>query len=533
MVDSLLALERRRIGVQPFIDLQVRLAVGHVQHLIEYYRRGMVTTIDHDDTQPDGFASKVKLPPGAMIRSVFHVRTGSRVISRPMYQVDWSNARDLRAGVVDSRTQFRYSINPRDGGRDMLAYPILMEGYSIRIEWDAIIGRSSEIQYQDSDEVPFDEPMAQIVYHYVKSRLASEVDNNLAMKREHELDMRVGVNRLYAEVQERQRRKIAESEASNLQPCRSEGLVTNIPGAACGTIDPETLTLCKPVEPAGVEWVMFGDSGEYATINDTAAVASVVNAVNPDFVFHMGDAAYGFNGKPDGSPVILNDMFLKFYWNMVSTGRMWFTPGNHDLITGYGDPIHALLPNVKEKIGTTRFAARKLWYDFAVGNVRFFVVNSGINDSDSNIFISEARAWLAERTCASKEQWFVLTHHRPQYTSDSSHAPGSALMRQLTPHLFGIDLVVSAHAHNYERILDQHGLMHVICGLGGATKRGPGASVADGHQFFYNSKNGFLRFFADADTMQFELVNVDGAVVDRMTLQKPVEPRECLYAYAP
>lgn len=537
-VDELLAIERRRLGVQPFIDRQVRLGVGDVQRLIDYYRTGIVTTLDHDDVIREGYASKAQLPKGANLREIYHVRTGSISASRPLYEIPISNKRELVAGIIGigcNGNYFRYCIDHRDSARDIYVYPALTSGYAIQIVWDAVVGRSSEAEYDDNDVVPFDEPVVGLVHEYVKMKLAREVERDLALSKDYERTYRTGIASLYSEVQERLRLKRSASQADCAPQagCDSDILVLdNIIPSGGGTVSPESLVgSCESLAITSpmTEWVMFGDSGEYSTISDTIEVARAVRAVNPQFVIHMGDAAYGTNGMAGGNPALVRDLFTKHYWNFIRESRMYFAWGNHDLETNYGSAYFDEIQLLKTLVGSANQAANKYWYEFARGPIRFFVLNSGSSDADPNIFFAEQKAWLWQRTCQATETWFVAVYHRPAYTSDSSHAPGSLAMRNFNLHEMGFDLVINAHAHNYERIFDQYGLMHVICGLGGATKRGKSdllsPYVPSGSQQFYSEKNGFLRFSANETEMQFEMVTVDNQVVDRVTVEK-LQPRD-------
>ena len=546
-VDELLAIERRRLGVQPFIDRQLRLGIGDVQRLIDYYRSGIVTTLDHDDVIREGYASKSQLPKGASLREIYHVRTGSISASRPMYEIPISNKRELVAGIVGigcNGGYFRYCIDHRDAARDIYVYPALTSGYAIQIVWDAIVGRTSEAEYGNDDIVPFDEPVIGLVHEYVKMKLAREVDRDLALSRDYERTYRTGIASLYSETQERLRLKRARSEADCAPQagCDSDILVlNNIIPTSGGTVSPESLSgSCESLAITSpmTEWVMFGDSGEYPTISDTIEVARAVRAVNPQFVVHVGDASYGYNGMSGGHPALVRDLFTKHYWNFIRESRMYFAWGNHDLAFNYGSPMFDEIPLLKTLVGSANQSANKYWYEFAKGPIRFFVLNSGSSDSDSNIFFAEQREWLWQRTCNATEPWLVAVYHRPAYTSDLNHAPGSAVMRNMNLHEMGFDLVVNAHSHNYERVLDQHGLMHVICGLGGAAKRGKSTLlspyVPSGSQQFYSEKNGFLRFSANETEMQFEMVTVDNQVIDRVLIDKE-QPRDAYcygYAYA-
>ena len=534
-VDELLAVERRRLGAQPFIDRMIRQSVGHVQRMIPYYRKGIVTTFEHDDVEPDGYASKLRLPASASIREIYHVKAGTIWVRRLISQYQFALRNDLRAGVVTG-SKFAIAIDPR-GARDAWVYPAVTAGYVVQVVWDAIVGRS-DIEFLDDDEVPFDEPVQSIVYDFVKSKLSVEVDKDPSTAAVHDAAFRKALSLLNMEVEERIRLKMGTSDARCLPAvsCGSCGVSTS----NCGCITPildsgYCASQCPEITMPFTEWVMVGDSGDQSTIGDTISVASSIRALDPEFVVHLGDCAYGTSQRPGdvGSPTpvgasaggaahLLQDLFLRHYWSFKD-GNLYLAFGNHDLESQYGAPLLKALPNVSTLIEPANVATKLYRYEFARGPVRFFVINSGTDDSDVNIQLATQLSWLTGRVAAAAEPWLVVVFHRPARTSDSAHYPGSLLMRNFTDQLsaIGIDLVVSAHAHSYERFMDGNGLTHIVCGLGGAPKRGVAGTInLPGSQFFFNGKNGFVHFKADKTRLQWTLKTIDGESVDTMTLEK-------------
>jgi hypothetical protein len=535
-VDELLAVERRRLGAQPFIDRMIRQSLGHVQRLIPYYRKGIVSTFEHDDVESDGFASKLRLPASISIREIYHVKVGSVWVRRPIYTYPFANRNDLRAGVVTS-AKFCIAIDPR-GARDAWVYPAVTAGYVVQIVWDAIVGRS-DFEFLDDDEVPFDEPVQSIVYDYVKSKLSIEVDKDGNTAAIHDAAFRKAISFLNMEVEERLRLRMGKSDATCLPStsCGSCGVTTS----NCSCITPihvdgySDSSSCPTITMPFTEWVMVGDSGDQSSILDTISVASAIRALDPEFVVHLGDCAYGTDKRPGdigssqvvgsssgGSPQLIQDLFLRHYWSFKD-GNLYLAFGNHDLESQYGAPLLKALPTVSGLIGASNVSTKLYRYEFARGPVRFFVLNSGSDDSDVNIQLGTQLSWLTSRTAVASEPWLVVVFHRPARTSDATHYPGSLLMRNISDQLasIGIDLVVSAHAHNYERFLDQNGLTHIVCGLGGAPKRGQAGTInLPGSQFFFNGKNGFVHFKADASKLQWTLKTIDGEAVDTITLEK-------------
>lgn len=224
-VDELLPVERKRLGAQPFIDRQIRLAVGDIQRLFPYYRNGITATINADQFSDEGYTSRGTLPAGASLREMYYVKVGTTWdtirVRWPISEWEFSNRNDLRAGMATIGkygTGFRYALERRDGARPIWIYPKVATGYAVQVVYDAIEGRGTTA-FVDSDGVPFDSPVVDLVYLWVKAKLAREVDENLQLFREYDLSYRRGVASLYAEIQERQRLKVAASDAECAETC--------------------------------------------------------------------------------------------------------------------------------------------------------------------------------------------------------------------------------------------------------------------------------------------------------------------------
>lgn len=521
---DLITVDADRVGTESFIERQIRLAVGDIQRVIEFYRFGHESTYQVDDVSEDGFASVCELPASANLREIYHTKVGDTCVRRSVYPYPYSNRHDLRCGVVNvgsNGSNFLFAVDPQL--TKLWVYPRITAGYSIQLVWD---GRKTD--FEDDDETPFDEPMASLVAEYVKWKIVREVDRDVKLATDYERTYRQGLSRLYLEIKDRQLLQTSGSNATCV-PNSSCSTCGTSSSSGCGCDQSLVVSMvnsvgtvtssCESVTRPQTTFVAFGDSGETSRINDTIAVATAVKAFNPDFILHMGDCNY-----PAGDPAGLQDNFFKHYYGYLQED-LYFCFGNHDLQTDYGSSILDCIGKTRVLISEADREAGKLFYEFAVGSVRFFVLNSGINDGDENLFLAEQVAWLQSRAMAASEPWLVAVVHRAPYTSDVNYAPGIEMFR-LNFKNYGIDLVLSAHAHNYERLL-VGGLPYIVCGLGGATKRGKTtneANLPDGSQFFYNSQNGFLACTAETGKLQVELINTNGNVVDRLILEKQLDP---------
>lgn len=514
-VYELITVDAERMGSEAFVNRQIALAVDDLQSHVEFYRIGHETTYEVDDLTDDGYASRGELPAGAYLRELYHVKVGNNCVSRPLYWWDYSNRRDLKCGAVGigcRGTWFRYTVDPQM--RSFWVYPRVTSGYQVKIVWDG-----KKTSFEDEDSVPFDEPVTLLVAEWVKMKMAREVDRDLQTARDYERSYFGLRRRIYLDIKERMAVRTTRSKADCAGVCcTSCGCENSTCG--CNPVVDSLLTdtagnctsSCTVIETPETEWAMFGDSGEEDYISDTVAVATAVKAFNPEFIIHMGDTNY-----PSGAASGLQDNLLKHYYSYIQE-NFYAAFGNHDLETEYGEPLRLALPMVNEAIGDTQAYANQLWYSFSRGPVRFFVLNSGTGEGDTNIDVAAQEAWLSEQIAASESEWNVVVLHRPPYTSDETHSTGSALFR-LGYASMGADIVISAHAHNYERI-QVDGLTYLVCGLGGALKRDFIKAPVEGSQFRYNTKNGYLQCHATEDKLQISLVTVDGDVIDRVTLEQ-------------
>ncbi len=527
-VADLITVDSDRLGVETYIDRLTRLAVGEIQRLIPAYRIGHETIYTEEDLTDDGFASLGELPADAYISELYHVKVGSKCVSRPLYPWDYNNRRDLTCGVVDigcSTNWFRYTTDPQM--RKLWVYPRITSGYQVKLVWD---GRKTS--FEDTDETPFDEQCTLVVAEYLKMKIAREVDRDLKMATDYERTWRQGLTRLDVDIKsrwyDRSRKSKSHYAASNLNPCTQCGCTTNTCGCDCQPVTVVALidtagytcgdntcgTACSTIELPEMEWVMFGDSGEDAYMPSTVAVATAVKAINPQFIIHLGDTNY-----PSGRASGLQDHLLNPYFAYIAD-NFYAAFGNHDLETGYGMPLYSRLPLLGELIGDDNFSSKQLWYQFSRGNVRFFVLNTGLNDDDDDVQFDAQVAWLQAAIEGASDQWKVVVMHRPAYTSDTNNHPGSTLWR-LPFGTWGASMVIAGHSHNYERFepeTDQ--IPYLNCGLGGAEIRGFHSPIEDDSQYRYNSTNAFLHFTATSTKLQASLTTSDGFIVDRVILEK-------------
>jgi len=183
-----------------------------------------------------------------------------------------------------------------------------------------------------------------------------------------------------------------------------------------------------------IRFAAFGDYGPDGPGTGTAAVAQLVTNQEPDFIVSLGDQCYG------STPPIATQIG-KYYSTWVTDQRFWPSLGNHEFSDACGGGNRAsgyrayfTLPD------------NERYYEFVRGPVHFFVLNSATEPDGKESTSVQAR-WLKDKFAASTSPWQVVYFHHPPYGS----GPRMAKMRWPFE-AWGVDAVLSGHAHHYERL---------------------------------------------------------------------------------
>ena len=98
---------------------------------------------------------------------------------------------------------------------------------------------------------------------------------------------------------------------------------------------------------------------------------------------------------------------------------------------------------------------------------------------------------------------------------------------------WGADIVLSGHAHSYERLKGSGDFPYIVNGAGGAPLRDwHSSSLASGVTSVkkYNTLHGALKGTMSDDTLKFEFISKDGTVQDTLTLTKAANAASATYS---
>lgn len=241
----------------------------------------------------------------------------------------------------------------------------------------------------------------------------------------------------------------------------------------------------------------------FAVIGDTRSgddtYRKIVNMVmehKPAFVINLGDVV-----RRPGS---LSDWKRFRELSSPITVPYFLAPGNHDAADEESECIF------REQVA---LPGNGLYYSFSAGNSLFVVLDSYLAGHKREIS-GEQTDWLADvLKAAGKRHKFVFLHH-PLYSDRLSlsgtlagHPKKRDRLRDLLE-FYSVDAVFAGHLHLYQRkVFD--GLTQIISGGGGAPL------IAEDEQ------GGFLHFIlmtVDGETVSGEVIDLDGKVKDRFTL---------------
>lgn len=477
-------------GPRPQLDATITQGAIDLEQFIEVYKEGHENVYQADDLTIEGSCSVGALPAGAQIQDIYVATTGTPCIRAPYVQYDWENRFDLICGNPRIYNCNKFiAIDPQ--AKTFMAYPVVRNDQYVSLFWNGL-----KETFADGDEVPFGQKAAEAIADYTLREIyAKPPRSDRLLSQKFDISYRGKRRLLFAE--KRAEGRINFSKQSQMPRTGS-----------CQT--------CFSAVPddTDIEVVLFGDSGE-APLDNTLAVATLVKDLDPDMVIHLGDTNY-----PDGDPITQTDNFQNPY-RMFIAEKMRIVWGNHDLTEAEGGQYGKYLLDLFPAIAAMN--SGKLYYQFVLGQVQFFVINSGFSDADPRepdgiLFNQVQGVWLQAALSGSSSVWKVVLWHRPPWTSDVNYTPGSPVMQAWPLKTWGADLLMSGHGHNYERFLvDQ--FPSLVAGLGGATKRAFGA-VANGSQFRYTDAYGVLKLTANSTTLQVSFINTDKTTVDRLMLTK-------------
>jgi Calcineurin-like phosphoesterase len=184
--------------------------------------------------------------------------------------------------------------------------------------------------------------------------------------------------------------------------------------------------ILRPIQVAPSDF-NFAATGDWGCTDDTTDTVNNILDKNPELVLGLGDYSYENNA----------DCWLEKVKPI--NDKMKIAIGNHDI--------------EKLNIYINHFGLKEQYYSFNYYNVHFIALSTelayGLVSSQYEFVEND----LSKAASDPNIDWIVVYFHKQMYTSPSDHDDYPTLRSTYHPlfNEYGVNLVLQAHNHNYER----------------------------------------------------------------------------------
>ena len=242
--------------------------------------------------------------------------------------------------------------------------------------------------------------------------------------------------------------------------------------------------------------------------------ADVVRRLKPDALLLLGDLQYETASKEDFG-AYFDPAFGEF------RSITYPVPGNHEYFTAGAAGYFDYFNGAGNDTGRAGVRSRG-YYSFDLGAWHVVAINSNCLEVGGCETRSRQAAWLREDLAASRARCTLAFMHSSRFSS-GEHGNDEQL-RDLWQMLYdaGVDVVLSAHDHTYERFSpqdavgrpdDKRGIRAFVVGTGG---KGTGRFLRarPNSEFRYNESIGVLTMTLRAETYSWQFAAVPDYPLD-------------------
>lgn len=264
----------------------------------------------------------------------------------------------------------------------------------------------------------------------------------------------------------------------------------------------------------GQNFAVIGDYGLDG--ENESKVANLVKGWNPDFIITTGD-----NNYPYGATETIDQNIGKYFSDYIypyrgsygvgaKENKFFPAIGNHDvIIDGQAYYDYFVL------------GGNEHYYDFIIGYIHFFSLNSNQSEPDGFDSLSIQANWLKKRLQNSTSVWKIVYFHHPPYSS-GTHGDSEWMQWPFKP--WGASVVLSGHDHVYERLV-VNDLTYIVNGLGG---NGTYYFIEEEQDKYdikaqYNSDYGALKISGSAEKLDLEFHSVSDGIIDKFQITRKTE----------
>jgi hypothetical protein len=294
-------------------------------------------------------------------------------------------------------------------------------------------------------------------------------------------------------------------------------------GGADATAGQDAFTTAPTTGAGSVQFIAFGDSGVGSAAQSQLAARMAADTF--DLALHAGDVAYGTASTVGGPSYTQYDDWLFGVYSQWMRSRPFYPSiGNHDDEINHASAYRDVFV-LPEQGATSAYPDNaERFYSFDYGPVHFVALDTELAFLDAGRLQAQL-SWLDSDLAATRQPWRVVYFHRSPYSSGFEHGSVTAVRHAFVP-IFerrGVQLVLSAHDHDYERSIpwreytNGSAVTYVVTGGGGAPLYGVGRSDWTARSA---SAHEYVRVRVAGCTMTIEAVGLDGSVFDLASIDR-------------
>lgn len=289
-------------------------------------------------------------------------------------------------------------------------------------------------------------------------------------------------------------------------------------------------TACSPIysfrtfaEGGPTRFLVMGDVGSGLTPQYN--IAGVLRAQETDFVLINGDVIY-----PTFTAARTDFRCFSVYGEHLHSTPYFTSAGNHEINLGVPADYYAAFHLPTNDVPAADHAAEcttpESYYSFDDGEAHLVVLHVPLMELESELKAGSAQVrWLEADLAATTKPWRILFQHHPVITSNSHYYDDyngngipdpDDLAAVLLPiaRRYGVQVIVGAHDHVYERFAPMGGVFAVTSGGGGGTLYNLTALQPGSVQFW--ARYHAVKVSLDADELHLEALDDRGQVFDTM-----------------
>jgi hypothetical protein len=269
----------------------------------------------------------------------------------------------------------------------------------------------------------------------------------------------------------------------------------------------------SPVMVAAGDIACAPGSVRTATTCNQAQTAALIGKLNPGYVAPLGDLVY-----PAGTQPGFSNSYGPTWGEYKSITRP--VPGNHEYGTAGASGYFGYFGSRATPLQPTCTADCKGYYSYSTGSWHVVALNTRCSETTGSCadFTAQA-AWLDQDLTAHPAKCTLAYMHNPLF-SGGFGATSQVKVLWNVLHKHGADLVITGHAHNYQRFVPQTpggtataaGITELIAGTGGASLQT--LTTTKNQVAHINHTFGVVRLVLDAGGWTSSFIPISGAALD-------------------